>query len=538
MSGDLQAAIYARVSSEQQAEARTIASQVAALRARVLADGLTLTEELVFIDEGYSGATLVRPALERLRDLAAAGGVDRLYVHSPDRLARKYAYQVLLLDELATAGVEVVFLNRELGRSPEDDLLLQVQGMVAEYERAKILERSRRGKRHGAQTGAVSVLSGAPYGYRYVRKDEGGGAARYEIVLEEARRGPPGLPLGRAGARHDRRGHPSVDRGRRADPHRQDGLGSHHRLGYAAEPGLRRLGGLRQDQGGAAAAAPARAAWPGVAAAPGGLDDRRPGRRLARDPGPAADRPGPVRGRPGATGRESAACAAAAAGCSVPPARTGRLRPVWLRFLRQAGRAGPRHVVEPRQYAYYRCLGTDAYRFGGERVCTNTQVRTDRLEAAVWQEVRRLLEQPQRLEQEYRRRLEAPPPDASVADLAAVQAQRSKVRQGLARLIDSYAEGFIDKEEFEPRIARLRQRLASLEEQARQLADDATLHQDLRLLIGRLEEFAGQVTQHLDAADWDASRDLIRTTRGARRDRPDQDPCRLSRAAGPFCAEP
>ena len=75
----------------------------------------------------------------------AAGGVDRLYVHSPERLARKYAYQVLLIDELYRCGVEVIFLNRELGQSPEDDLLLQVQGMVAEYERAKIMERSRRG---------------------------------------------------------------------------------------------------------------------------------------------------------------------------------------------------------------------------------------------------------------------------------------------------------------------------------------------------------------------------------------------------------
>src|SRR6266508_4372032 len=110
------AAIYARVSSEQQADAHTIASQVAALQARVAADG----------------------------------SISRLYVHSPDRLARKYAYQVLLIDELQQAGVEIVFLNRELGRSPEDDLLLQVQGMVAEYERAKILERSRRGKRHAA----------------------------------------------------------------------------------------------------------------------------------------------------------------------------------------------------------------------------------------------------------------------------------------------------------------------------------------------------------------------------------------------------
>jgi site-specific DNA recombinase len=130
---------------------------------------------------------LVRPALERLRDLIAAGGIERVYVHSPDRLARRYAYQALLLAEFQAAGVEVVFVNRSLGQSPEDELLLQVQGMVAEYERAKILERSRRGKRHGARVGMVSVLGGAPYGYRYIKKDEGGGATRFEIVLDEAR---------------------------------------------------------------------------------------------------------------------------------------------------------------------------------------------------------------------------------------------------------------------------------------------------------------------------------------------------------------
>ena len=148
---EILAALYARVSSEQQADEHTIDSQVAALRTRVTEDGLSLAAEREFLDEGYSGATLVRPALERLRDLIATGGIDRLYVHSPDRLARRYAYQALLLDEFQAAGVEVVFVNRSLGQSPEDELLLQVQGMVAEYERAKILERSRRGKRHGAQ---------------------------------------------------------------------------------------------------------------------------------------------------------------------------------------------------------------------------------------------------------------------------------------------------------------------------------------------------------------------------------------------------
>src|SRR3989440_2367822 len=181
-----QVAIYARVSSEQQSEAKTIESQVSDLRTHVKALGLLLPSEHEFIDNGYSGSTLIRPALEQLRDVVAAGGIDQVYVHCPDRLARNYAHQVLLLEEFLRAGVEVNFLNREVGQTPEDQLLLQVQGMVAEYERAKILERSRRGKRHAARQGAVSVLSGAPYGYRYVGKQDGG-VARYEILEDEAR---------------------------------------------------------------------------------------------------------------------------------------------------------------------------------------------------------------------------------------------------------------------------------------------------------------------------------------------------------------
>ena len=124
-------AIDARVSSAQQAEAHPVARQVAALRERVAADELPLPAALPCIDEGDSGATLVRPALERRRDLAAAGALDRLYVHSPERLARQDAYHVLRVDEFQPAGVEVIFLTRELGPSPADDLLLQGQGLMA-----------------------------------------------------------------------------------------------------------------------------------------------------------------------------------------------------------------------------------------------------------------------------------------------------------------------------------------------------------------------------------------------------------------------
>ena len=130
-SSTLRAAIYARVSSDHQAQEETIESQLAALRERVASDGHALDAELCFLDEGVSGSTLIRPALERLRDMAYVGGFEKLYVHSPDRLARRYAYQVLLVDELKKHGVEIEFLNRAIGVSPEDDLLLQMQGMRA-----------------------------------------------------------------------------------------------------------------------------------------------------------------------------------------------------------------------------------------------------------------------------------------------------------------------------------------------------------------------------------------------------------------------
>jgi site-specific DNA recombinase len=93
---------------------------------------------------------------------------------------------VLLVDEFHRAGAEVVFLNRPIGGTAEDDLLLQVQGVIAEYERAKILECGRRGRRHAAQSGSVSALTGAPFGYRYVSRTQGGGVAHFEVVEEEA----------------------------------------------------------------------------------------------------------------------------------------------------------------------------------------------------------------------------------------------------------------------------------------------------------------------------------------------------------------
>src|ERR1700733_4216939 len=180
------AAIYARVSSDQQREANTIASQTAALLEFAKNQDLEVPKEWVFEDDGYSGATLERPGLEHVRDLAAEGQIQVVLAYSPDRLSRKYAYQILLMEELARNGVETLFVKAPQGSSAEDQLLVQFQGMIAEYERAQILERSRRGKRHRAQSGEISVMSGAPYGYRYVRKTDEAAAA-YVVLEAEAR---------------------------------------------------------------------------------------------------------------------------------------------------------------------------------------------------------------------------------------------------------------------------------------------------------------------------------------------------------------
>lgn len=507
---DLQAALYARVSSEQQATAHTIASQLAALCERVAADGLTLRDDLSFLDEGYSGATLIRPALERLRDAAAAGEVDRLYVHSPDRLARKYAYQALLLDEFQRAGVEVVFLNRALGQSPEDDLLLQVQGMVAEYERAKILERSRRGKRHGAHIGVVNVLCGAPYGYRYITKHEGNGQARYEILLEEAR--VVRQVFGWVGRERVSIGE-VVRRLNQAQERTRTGKTVWDRTtvwGMLKNPAYQ----------GTAAFGKTRAA------------DLRPRLR-------------PQRGRPAQPRR-------ARAPIDVPPEEwIGVPVPALVsedlfatvqeqlqenRQRARQGQRGARYLLQgliccalcgyayygkaispssakyhERHYAYYRCVGSDAHRFGGQRLCYNKQIRTDLVDLAVWTQVRGLLEHPERLREEYQRRLDDPGQQERRADLATTQAQIRKLEQGIGRLIDSYAEGLIEKEEFAPRLARLKERVAVLETQATDLAAHAALESDLRLIIGHLDDFAATVRERLDQLDWETQRGIIRT---------------------------
>ena len=180
----IRAALYARVSTEMQEKEQTIQSQLSAITAYAEAHQLQSTPALTYLDEGYSGSHLERPALDALRDHAREGRFDAVVLLCPDRLARKYAYQVLLIEELKRAGVAIHFCERPITDSPDDQLLLQIQGAIAEYERTKILERARRGRLHRARTGEITPAA-PPYGYRRVPK-RSGGDGQIRIHEEEA----------------------------------------------------------------------------------------------------------------------------------------------------------------------------------------------------------------------------------------------------------------------------------------------------------------------------------------------------------------
>jgi site-specific DNA recombinase len=505
---DLRVALYARVSGDKQAKDGTIASQLEAITQRVATDGFECEPELRFVDDGYTGDILVRPGLERLRDQAAAGVIDRLYIFDPDRISRKYAYQVLILEELTQCGVEVVFLRNPLGHGPEENLLLQVQGMIAEYERAKIMERCRRGKQYAARHGSVNVLSGAPYGYHYIGKHEGGGAARYQVVADEARIvrkifewvGQERCSIGEVCRRLQRDGVPT-----------RTGKSAWDRSviwSYLRNPAYKGTAGFGKTRAGALKPQRLRPQR-GRPEQP-----RRPVSRIDTSPDDQI-----LIEVPGLVSEELFGTVQAQL---EENRQRRRERPRGGRYLLQGlvvckrcgygcygkpvSRASAKGKVP---YAYYRCTGSDAYRFGGQRLCWNKQVRTDILDAAVWEDVRHLLSEPQRIRAEYERRLQAPEsgPGREAKHLGSII---TNARKMISRLIDAYGEGLLDKSEFEPRISAARERLAKLEDECRQRLDEANQEAELRLVIGQLEEFARRISQELQEPDWETRREIIR----------------------------
>ena len=159
-------ALYARVSSTQQAQSQTIEEQLHRLHTHCQNQHWSEQDLVTFLDNGYSGASLKRPGLDRLRDAVARAEIDQILLTEPSRLARNYVHQSLLLEEFQGMGCQVIFLDRPMSQDPHDQLLLQIRGAVAEYERTLIAERMRRGRQQKLRAGAMSPCAHPPYGYR------------------------------------------------------------------------------------------------------------------------------------------------------------------------------------------------------------------------------------------------------------------------------------------------------------------------------------------------------------------------------------
>jgi site-specific DNA recombinase len=407
--------------------------------------------EWVFQDEGYSGATLVRPGLESLRDLAAEGQIAVALIYSPDRLSRKYAYQVLLSEELSRCGVELIFLKAPAGTTPEDQLLVQFQGMIAEYERAQIAERCRRGKKHMAQQGGVNALSGAPYGYRYVRKSDTA-AAFYEVVEAEAKVVRMVFEI------YTQQGL-SINAIARLLNERQVAT----RTGKGRWERSTVWGMLRNP------------AYRGTACY--GKTEQRPRQRVTRPLRQRQALPSRTVGgheRPRGEWIE----------VPVPALVSAEMFALAQEQLEKNLRHSPRRTIEPtllqgmlvceqcgyglyrtsthtskQKLNYYRCIGSDGYRRLNGPVCTNRPIRQDYLDGFVWKEIIRLLDDPQLIQAEIDRRQQA----ARSADPLRkreeeLRREQARVEKTSERLVTAYQEGLVT-------LAQLRQRMPALQKQ-------------------------------------------------------------------------
>ena len=499
------AAIYARVSSERQRQDETIQSQTVGLRELAAQRGLLVVEDLMFEDDGFSGATLTRPALERLRDRATEGAFEVLLCHAPDRLARRYAYQVVLLEELARAGVEVIFARGgEHSGTAEDELLRQFQGMIAEYERAQIRERTRRGKLHRARTGHQAVMAGAPYGYRFIKKTEHTegyweiNETEAHVVREVFRRYTEEQVAIAELARWltaqqipTRTGKTVWDRstvwGMLRNPayHGQAAYGKTKVADRHGKPTrTTRARGERRGRRQIRVDEPVEQ-WTFVAVAP-----------LITE--------------------ETFELAQQRLASNAHFAKRNTKKPTLLQGIlvcRECGYACYRSSTRTtnKRIYYYRCIGSDNYRHVGGRVCHSRPIRADELDGLVWHEVRRLLEDPALVRAEIDRRLTALRTEHPAARRReALERDLTRAAGSIERLIEAYQEQLISLAELRARMPTLRKRQTTLSAQLDAL--DAELHdaETYLKLADTLEGFLGRLNDGLDQLTLDEQQRILR----------------------------
>ena len=488
------AAIYARVSSDRQKENDTIGSQLAALNEFARNEAFSVPEQWIFQDEGYSGATLVRPGLERLRDLACEGSLEAVLIHSPDRLSRKYAYQVLLVEEFSRHGIEIVFIKSAKASTPEEQLLLQFQGMIAEYERAQITERTRRGKRFRAKSGLINVLSGAPYGYKYIKKTETS-SAYYHVIEEEAEVVRTVYKL-----------------------YVQDALSINAIARWLNDhqvPTRKKKSLWERSTIWAMLRNPAykgRACFGKTRSV-----ERQKITRPLRMRGGYSPRCSANKERPREQWIE----------IPVPALVSEELFELAQEKLQYNKKHSPRRTIEPtllqsmlvckscgyayyrsstrtskRKLYYYRCIGSDNYRFARGRKCYNRPIRQDYLDGIVWTKVVELLTNPDLVRAEINRRIKAiqdANPTKQRKDT--IEKELLRINNSIKKLLDAYQEDLIQLEELRVRMPQLRKREKALQAELASLESTVANQQAVFRLANNLESFLSQLRNAADTID-------------------------------------
>ena len=492
----MRAGLYARVSTERQADRGTIGSQLALLREHIAAAGDELVGE--YVDDGHSGARLDRPGLDALRDAAEAGLVERVWCLSPDRLARAYAYQVLVLDELDRFGVTVAFTDSPglAADDPQATLLTQVQGVIAEYEKAKIAERYRRGKLFRARAGEI-VTCKASYGYRRIPRSTATGQAHHEVYEPEAavvRR----IFTDRAAGITVR----EICRRLNADA-----IPSPTGKPTWGHSTLCRL--LRNE------AYVGRIYYNRTESVP----DRRPTRRNRqvwrdRDEWIPIDCPRIVSDE-----LFQAASRVATDNTKWSPRRAEPGQ--WLlKGLVKCGVCGVGtncHKMRGRNgswHRYYYCRNHDPLRAGGEQHrCPERNIRADALDAFVFDHIRAAITHPdQLLAGEQAVTLHTPIPDDELlsAELARLDRKIDAADTERRRLIDLYQGGFIELPEMQRRATEVSSRRKELQHKRTSLAHERTELARNNQLRRRVHDFAARIHAVIDTLDDIQKQQLLR----------------------------
>ena len=494
--------IYVRVSTQRQAQAQGIEQQLERLQAHVVAhaaEDWEVREEHVFRDDGYSGAHLRRPGLDRLRDAVATAALDRVLVTAPDRLARNYVHQMLLLDEWTRSGCQVEFLERPMSQDPHDQLLLQIRSAVAEYERTLIAERMRRGRLRKLQAGVLLPWTRAPYGYRLdperprdpakVRVEEAEAAVVRDVFAQYLE---PGGSLAGVAKRLFALGVPTPTGKRCWHPNTVRLL-----LTNPAYTG--------QVYAGRSRARPTQARW-------SALRPVRPG-SLCATPLPSAAWI-PVAPVPALVSQAQFDQAQAKLAQNQQFARRHNTAHSYL--LRALVSCGVCHLgcvgrsVHP-GYAYYQCRGkAHPIQSGRERRCPARFIPAAQLDALVWADLCDVLTHPASLVQALERA------HAGHWLPQELQARREQLRRGrqqlegqLERLSDAYLQAVIPLAEYRRRRQDLEQRLEALMRQGRELEAQAEHKQTLAGLTASVEDFCQRVQVGLDQATFDQRRQLV-----------------------------